>query len=212
MEYLLENLEWFQEKITGLLDQDYILFDCPGQLELYSHLPVMSKIVECLTKIGFSLCSVCLIDATFLDDDMKFVSGILMSLSFMVTLGLPHLSVLSKCDLVKDKDSIKSLHRMRKGVVFDSHTHVNDEDAQAPAMVTEFDKRFGQLKEQFQQIVNDYDLVSLLPLNVENEETIYDIIYNADMCIQYLEAQEPQEENFEMAEEYMNRASGGMGE
>ena len=212
MEYLLENLDWFQEKIAGLLDQDYILFDCPGQLELYSHLPVMSKIVECLSKIGFSLCTVCLIDATFLDDDMKFVGGILMSLSFMVTLGLPHISVVSKCDLVKDKNSIKSLNRMRKGVVFDQALQADDQEVQSAAPITEFDKRFGQLKEQFQQIVNDYDLVSLLPLNVENEETIYDIIYNADMCIQYLEAQEPQEENFEMAEQYLTRMNTGVDE
>ena len=60
--------------------------------------------------------------------------------------------------------------------------------------------------------MNDYDLVSLLPLNVENEETIYDIIYNADMCIQYLEAQEPQEENFEMAEQYLTRMNTGVDE
>jgi hypothetical protein len=55
--------------------------------------------------------------------------------------------------------------------------------------------------------VNDYDLVSLLPLNIENEETIYDIIHNADMCTQYLDAIEPREENFEMAEEYLARAN-----
>lgn len=69
----------------------------------------MSKIVNLLIKTGFSLCSVCLIDATFLADEMKLLGGILMSLSFMISLGLPHISVISKCDLFKDKDSLKKL-------------------------------------------------------------------------------------------------------
>jgi hypothetical protein len=155
MEYLLENLDWLEERISGLLDQDYILFDCPGQLELYSHLPVMSKIVSCLMKIGFSLCSVCLIDATFLDDNMKFVGGVLMSLSFMIALGLPHLSVISKCDLLKDEATIKSLSRMRKGVVFDESVFKpDDEDLEKKPTPSEFDKKFGNLKDQFQQIVS----------------------------------------------------------
>ena len=45
MEYLLENLDWFQEKIAGLLDQDYILFDCPGQLES-SQLPRYPNLIN----------------------------------------------------------------------------------------------------------------------------------------------------------------------
>ncbi len=153
IEYLLENLDWFEERISGLLDQDYILFDCPGQLELYSHLPVMSKIVSCLMKTGFSLCSVCLIDSTFLDDDMKFVSGVLMSLSFMVALGLPHLSVISKCDLLKDPETIKTLSRMRKGVIFESELIQPELEEGEPKPPTEFEKKFGNLKEKFRSIV-----------------------------------------------------------
>ena len=55
--------------------------------------------------------------------------------------------------------------------------------------------------------MHDYDLVSLLPLNVQNEETVFDIIYNADLCVQYLDSVEPREEDYEMAEEYMTRCN-----
>lgn len=41
MEYLLENIDWLEEEISNFAEEDYVLFDCPGQLELYSHLPVM---------------------------------------------------------------------------------------------------------------------------------------------------------------------------
>lgn len=40
-----------------------------------------------------------LLDATFITDPAKFVSGALLSLSAMVQLELPHLNVLTKCDL-----------------------------------------------------------------------------------------------------------------
>ena len=36
----------------------------------------------------------------------KFKLGCLIALSTMVSLGLPHLSILTKCDLVLDKDII----------------------------------------------------------------------------------------------------------
>lgn len=64
----------------------------------------MPKLIDRLTKKGFSLCSVCLLDSTFLFDDLKFVGGTLAALSFNLALGLPALTVLSKCDMVKDKE------------------------------------------------------------------------------------------------------------
>ena len=37
MEYLLENQAWLEEKLHELVgEDDYVLFDCPGQIELYS--------------------------------------------------------------------------------------------------------------------------------------------------------------------------------
>jgi GTPase SAR1 family protein len=40
MEHLVENISWLEEKIDDFSD-DYLIIDCPGQIELYSHLPVM---------------------------------------------------------------------------------------------------------------------------------------------------------------------------
>ena len=47
-----------------------------------------------------------MLDTTFMNDNSKFISGCLMALSTMVSLGLPHLTVLTKCDLVVDKELI----------------------------------------------------------------------------------------------------------
>jgi len=93
IEYLLENSDWLEDQIATLGQDDYVLFDCPGQLELYTHLDLMKKVTKLLINLGFNLCSVCLVDSTFLVDDSKFFSGVLMALSTMISLELPHLTV-----------------------------------------------------------------------------------------------------------------------
>ncbi|XP_019858729.1 PREDICTED: GPN-loop GTPase 3-like [Amphimedon queenslandica] len=99
MEYLVQNLSWLEEQLEDGED-DYFLFDCPGQIELYTHVPVMSQIVEQLDKWGFRLCGVFLLDSAFLTSTTKFISGVMTTLSSMVTLKLPQINVLSKIDLL----------------------------------------------------------------------------------------------------------------
>ncbi len=35
MEFLLDNLSWLEEAL-GEYDDDYLIFDCPGQIEVLS--------------------------------------------------------------------------------------------------------------------------------------------------------------------------------
>jgi GTPase SAR1 family protein len=109
MEYLLENLEWLEEGL-GDYDDDYYIFDCPGQIELYTHIPVMKKITEFLQQHNFRICSVFLLDAQFLTDVSKFFAGVMTILAAMIQLEVPHISVLSKLDLIHKKDK-KNLDR-----------------------------------------------------------------------------------------------------
>jgi hypothetical protein len=39
-------------------DDDYLLFDCPGQIELYSHLTVFRTFVDYLKRDGWQICVV----------------------------------------------------------------------------------------------------------------------------------------------------------
>lgn len=39
MEFLIANLSVFDDAL-GHFEDDYIIFDCPGQIELYTHIPV----------------------------------------------------------------------------------------------------------------------------------------------------------------------------
>jgi GPN-loop GTPase len=93
MEYLVENLEWLREQADSFLDDDYLLIDCPGQIELYSHVNVMAKVAQALVAADFNLCAVYLLDATFVTDAAKLISGNLAALAAMVHLELPHINV-----------------------------------------------------------------------------------------------------------------------
>ncbi|CAB1104123.1 unnamed protein product [Ectocarpus sp. CCAP 1310/34] len=99
MEYLLDNMDWLKDELDKFDDDEYIIFDCPGQVELYSHVPVMRNVLDQLKSWNYNVCAVFLLDATFITDPAKFMSGALLSLSAMVQLELPHLNVLTKCDL-----------------------------------------------------------------------------------------------------------------
>ncbi|EHS64320.1 uncharacterized protein PGTG_20931 [Puccinia graminis f. sp. tritici CRL 75-36-700-3] len=56
--YLLKNLDWLEKKPKSCED-DFLIIDCPGQIELYTHFNVMHKIVQILTmEFDFRLCAV----------------------------------------------------------------------------------------------------------------------------------------------------------
>lgn len=46
-------------------------------------------------------------DITFIGDNSKFLSGMLQALSAQISLELPAVSVLSKCDMIRDKEKIE---------------------------------------------------------------------------------------------------------
>jgi hypothetical protein len=53
MEYLEANFDWLEEKLAGLGEDAYVLFDLPGQVELSTVHGSLKKIVEKLTKTRF---------------------------------------------------------------------------------------------------------------------------------------------------------------
>ena len=105
MEFLFQNIDWLREELEAFDEDDYIIFDCPGQVELYSHLPVMRDLARILVSWGFRVMSVYLMDALFVLEPAKFISGCMLSLSCMLQLELPHVNVVTKCDIA-DKEQV----------------------------------------------------------------------------------------------------------
>jgi hypothetical protein len=55
MEYLEANFDWLEERLKeeGIGNDDWIIFDCPGQVELSTNHESLKNIIDKLGKIGF---------------------------------------------------------------------------------------------------------------------------------------------------------------
>lgn len=95
MEVLEQNLDWLLDKLNSI-KTSYLLFDMPGQVELYTHHKSIKNIFLKLQLLGYYLCTINMIDSHYCSDPIKFISTLLLSLSTMLQIGLPHINVLSK--------------------------------------------------------------------------------------------------------------------
>lgn len=74
MEYLIDNVDWLADELEQLGNEAYVLFDCPGQIELFSHVPLMRTLVNELQRLDFAVAGVYLLDAQFMVDPSKYMS------------------------------------------------------------------------------------------------------------------------------------------
>ncbi|GAB2269645.1 GPN-loop GTPase qqt1 [Dionaea muscipula] len=103
MDYLEKNIDWLQSKLEPLVRDHYLLFDFPGQVELFFlHENAKRVILRLIKKLDLRLTAVHLVDAHLCSDAGKYVSALLLSLSTMLHLELPHVNVLSKIDLIEN--------------------------------------------------------------------------------------------------------------
>ena len=75
MEYLIDNIDWLMEELQEFGEDSFVLFDCPGQIELYSHLDVMTRLSKEITRSGYMLCAAYCADGTFINEPSKYISA-----------------------------------------------------------------------------------------------------------------------------------------
>jgi len=217
MEYLLDNLNWLSEAIADYGD-DYLIFDCPGQIELYTHLPVMQRLTRFLTnQCGYSLCGLYLLDSLFVSDSSRFMSGTLMCLSAMVQLELPHINILTKCDLIENKKTLRKFldpdmetvmaemenRRMRRGktkgngnekdTTVTSSASSSSSTSVSPSSSIGVRDPYAHLTRALSSLVEQYSLVNFFPLDLTSEDSIGLLLQHIDRANAYGEDLEPKE-------------------
>ncbi|KAI0510406.1 hypothetical protein KFK09_011007 [Dendrobium nobile] len=173
MEHLEDNLDdWLAEELENYLDDDYLVFDCPGQIELFTHVPVLRNFIEHLKRKNFNVCAVYLLDSQFITDVTKYISGCMSSLSAMVQLELPHVNILSKMDLVKNKKDLDYYLEPEARVLLSAlNQHM------AP--------QYGKLNKALAELVDEFSMVNFVPLDLRKEKSIQYVLSMIDNCIQY---------------------------
>lgn len=179
-EFLMENLDWFDAEL-GDFEDDYLLIDMPGQIELYTHIPILPALARHLETLGFKLCATYLLESPFIVDKPKFFAGVMSAMSAMVMLEVPHVNILSKMDLIKNEIRRSELKRFLDP---DPLMILSDVNAQT-------NPRFHDLNRAIVQLIDDFHMVSFLQMSARDEESVKAVLSYIDDCTQWAEDQEP---------------------
>ncbi|KAK3256886.1 GPN-loop GTPase qqt1 [Cymbomonas tetramitiformis] len=173
MDFIQKNLDWLQEKLAPLEDQ-YLIFDLPGQVELFMMHDALKEIVSLMSeKWGYRLTVIHLVDSHLCTDPSKYISALMLSLGTMLHMGLPHINVLSKIDLIERYGNLD--------FNLDFYTDVLDlEYLQNHLEQDPLSRRFKKLTEGLCDIVEDFSLVNFTTLNIEDKESVQKLVALVD--------------------------------
>ena len=210
-EFLLENLDFLTDPLEEVTEEYLIVFDMPGQIELYTHVPVLPDLVKHLMRgsLNINMCAAYLLESTFIIDRPKFFAGTLSAMSAMLMLEMPHVNILSKMDLVKGQVARKDLKRFLNpdaDLIDDDKSRIawGEEEEQEEAKGNGSDDpaatrnvmggaAFQKLNKAVAQLIDDFSMVSFLKLDAQDEDSIGGVLSYIDDAIQFHEAQEPRE-------------------
>ena len=152
--------------------------------------------------------SVFVVDATFVTDPAKFISGSLLALSAMISMQLPHVNVLSKCDLIEEASMDRVLEMesaLQLWDVLGNHggnsnnslsnvfTYLDPSEKEPlPSEVSEQqvktqerENKWNRLTEAICSLLDDYSMVGFIPLNINEEDSIAHVLATVDHAINY---------------------------
>ncbi|EAT82985.2 hypothetical protein SNOG_09720 [Parastagonospora nodorum SN15] len=204
-EFLMENLDFLTDPLEEVTEDYLIVFDMPGQIELYTHVPILPGLVKTLMhgSLNIRMCAAYLLEATFVIDRPKFFAGTLSAMSAMMMLEMPHINILSKMDLVKGQVAKRDLKRF-----VDVDADLIDDDPARKVATEEEQKKFidpastdslmngasfHKLNKAVAELIDGFSMVSFLKLDVQDEHSLGAVLSYIDDAIQFHEAQEPKE-------------------
>ncbi|KAI1168189.1 ATP-binding domain 1 family member B [Nemania serpens] len=180
-EELEHNMEWLENGLKELGDS-YILFDCPGQVELYTHHNSLRNIFFKLQKLDYRLVVIHLCDSFCLTQPSLYISNLLLTLRAMLQMDLPHINVLTKIDKIASYDPLP--------FNLDFYTDVEDLsylltelEAESPAIRSD---KFSRLNQAVARLVESFGLVRFEVLAVENKKSVMHLLRVIDRAGGYV--------------------------
>lgn len=179
MEFLETNIKWLITKILNLKDH-YLIFDCPGQVELYTHHKSVSQIAEKLNQNLVRLCCVHLVDSHHCSDPGKYLSSLILCTTVMIQVSLPHVNIMTKFDEMK-----KFSDRLPFNIDF--YTEVLDLKYLLEQLdENPFTAKYKKLNTALVSIIETYSLVSFIPLDVTNKALLLQVKNAVDKANGYV--------------------------
>ncbi|KAN0096232.1 ATP-binding domain 1 family member B [Hyaloscypha variabilis] len=175
LEELEHNMEWLEAGLSEL-GEDYVLFDCPGQVELYTHHSSLRNIFFRLKKLGYRLVVLHLSDSYCLTLPSLYISNLILSLRAMLQMDLPHLNVLTKIDKLSTYSPLP--------FNLDFYTEVQDLSYLLPHLEEESSamrgSKFEGLNTAIVELVESFGLVGFETLAVEDKRSMMHLLQVID--------------------------------
>ncbi|KAI9870551.1 MAG: hypothetical protein M1830_004110 [Pleopsidium flavum] len=175
LEELENNIEWLEQGL-GRLGEDYVLFDCPGQVELFTHHTSLRNVFFRIQKLGYRLVVLHLTDSYILTMPSLYISTLLLSLRAMLQMDLPHLNVLTKIDNLSAYAPLP--------FNLDYYTEVHDLTYLLPHLAAESpilrNPKFEGLNKAIIELVEDFGLVGFETLAVEDKKSMMMLLQAVD--------------------------------
>lgn len=179
MDEMALQVDSFVAQIKRLGGHEYFLFDCPGQVELFTHHPALSSIFKKLEKeLNFRLVVVNLTDSVYITQPNQYISVVLLALRTMLQFNLPQVNVLSKIDLISVHGNLPFR--------LDYYTEVQDLDYLVELETAHKRGKFAKLTERIAEMVADFGLVEFQVLAVENKRSMIALLNIIDKASGYL--------------------------
>ncbi|WVQ72166.1 hypothetical protein IAR50_001711 [Cryptococcus sp. DSM 104548] len=183
IEYLEANFDWLVERLDEVLGEDegngYVVFDTPGQAELWTNHDSLKNVVDKLIKLDYRLAAVHLSDSHYITDASKFISVTLLALRAMLQMEMPHLNVLSKIDLLSTYGELP----------FDLSYYTEVQDLSYLLGSLDSDPRtakYSKLNKAMVELVEGFSLVGFQTLAVEDKESMLNIVRTVDKMTGYI--------------------------
>jgi len=225
MEYLEahcnEVIDMIEKKIRDQEDDAYLIFDLPGQIELYTHGTAVPRLLSKLVKtLDLRLVAVQLIDSHYCTEPANFLSAALLGTTVMLKLELPTVNILSKIDLLTNYGPLpfslefftdcQDLERLvpylqQQGDFdsndneddfiisnqgnFDKYSYADDPDYQLARKAkssSPFFRKHKRLHKVMAEIVEEFGLISFLPLDISSAESVGRVLAKIDKCNGYI--------------------------
>uniref|UniRef100_A0A803PZF4 GPN-loop GTPase 2 n=1 Tax=Cannabis sativa TaxID=3483 RepID=A0A803PZF4_CANSA len=169
MDYLEKNIDWLEAKLVPLLKDHYFLFDFPGQVELFFlHANAKNVITKLIKSLNLRLTAMHLVDAHLCSDPGKYVSALLLSLSTMLHMELPHINVLSKIDLIENYGKLAFNLDFYTDVLDLSYLqHHLDQDPRSA--------KYRKLTKELCEVIDNYSIVNFTTLDIQVCLSIYSV-------------------------------------
>lgn len=205
MEYIItQGATWVMEQL-GDYEEDFVIVDMPGQVEVLSNEPAVPALVQLLRRQGYFTTVVYALDALATTaDGGKFIAGCMFSLSSMVWFDCPFINVLTKCDLLSESFKNDVLEHF----CMCDFDHLD---------LSRLPPRFRDMSREMSRVMTDYNLVNFRPMDATSEVYVANLCSLLDETLQVMDEMEVQDRDMDEREEqqremWLQLGAGGAGD